>query len=484
MLAAAAASGDMDTCRTCTRAAGGPGVTIEVIAAAAASGNLPLCQWLLSRRQGQGPMASRGEEDFNVALEAAGSAAMHGHLHVCEWALGEVHKCDDSRNFGMVLKMLGLGGPAGEVEGADEEGQPTGAAAAPAVVMVGVAAGAAAKGHVSLLRWVVPMLVVRLGQEGREAVRKGQHAVRKLVRQRVNTIIRALRSVLRRTVEAPVGSVSYTDMVWLREQLAAAAEAATSPGEVAAALEAEGWTAWDVVAAVVGESAEAVLVEAGGGTAGGGGGAGALRGLGAGEAGRRLRLRVRWRPEHSGSEARGSAAAPASAAGSGGVGASQQGRLAGGGGVGRSASAAADPVTRAEVAALKGNVRKLEALRAAGHLAGRLAALAEVGARRGHVSVVDWALRMMCHIPPALGEPMEQTCTEVVAVKTILTEGLMEAAASSGSTELVRWLRERGCPWGPGAFAAAAEAGCVELLELMAEGGCPMGVSGGRCGWG
>jgi hypothetical protein len=53
---------------------------------------------------------------------------------------------------------------------------------------------------------------------------------------------------------------------------------------------------------------------------------------------------------------------------------------------------------------------------------------------------------------------------------------LTHFAAKSGSIEVVRWARERGCPWADDTFEGAASSGKVALLEMLVAEGCPMEV--------
>ncbi|KXZ48773.1 hypothetical protein GPECTOR_25g357 [Gonium pectorale] len=87
--------------------------------------------------------------------------------------------------------------------------------------------------------------------------------------------------------------------------------------------------------------------------------------------------------------------------------------------------------------------------------AGRVALWA---AAHGRLPVLEWAAEQ-------LGASMQSA-------------DLMCLASSSGSVEMMAWLRERGCPWGPGAFAAAAGAGSEAVLEWLVERGCPMPIDG------
>ncbi|KXZ49693.1 hypothetical protein GPECTOR_20g550 [Gonium pectorale] len=66
-----------------------------------------------------------------------------------------------------------------------------------------------------------------------------------------------------------------------------------------------------------------------------------------------------------------------------------------------------------------------------------------------------------------------------------LDEKLFAAAAESGSVELLAWLRERSCPWDGCAYQGAAGSGCEAALEWLAERGCPLtelGVPRGPAG--
>ncbi|GFR41069.1 hypothetical protein Agub_g1709 [Astrephomene gubernaculifera] len=75
-------------------------------------------------------------------------------------------------------------------------------------------------------------------------------------------------------------------------------------------------------------------------------------------------------------------------------------------------------------------------------------------AREGHLHVVVWLVE-------TLGAAL-QLGTEVFS-----------DAAYSGNLELLRWLRERGCPWDADAIAEAARSGCDEALEWLVEQVCP-----------
>ncbi|KXZ48828.1 hypothetical protein GPECTOR_25g413 [Gonium pectorale] len=86
------------------------------------------------------------------------------------------------------------------------------------------------------------------------------------------------------------------------------------------------------------------------------------------------------------------------------------------------------------------------------------ARVARSAARLGHLAALVWAAE-------ELGAPLQ-------------TAELMDAAAASGSVEMMAWLRERGCPWGLETFGKAAGSGCEASLVWLAERGCPMPRNG------
>ncbi|GLC75306.1 hypothetical protein PLESTF_001620400 [Pleodorina starrii] len=83
--------------------------------------------------------------------------------------------------------------------------------------------------------------------------------------------------------------------------------------------------------------------------------------------------------------------------------------------------------------------------------------------RTGNLAVVRWVAERLGQQGPG---------------QWLLSADLFCAGASSGSREVLEWLRERGCPWGADTFAAAAAAGSEEQLEWLAERGCPLGGDG------
>ncbi|KXZ45260.1 hypothetical protein GPECTOR_56g356 [Gonium pectorale] len=108
----------------------------------------------------------------------------------------------------------------------------------------------------------------------------------------------------------------------------------------------------------------------------------------------------------------------------------------------------------ASEAAACGHLHVLQALHAA-ELGFHAGCAAGPAASRGHLHVVVWLVE-------TFGLELQQGGE------------LFEAAAGSGSVELMAWLRERGCPWDSRAVTAAARSGCVAALEWLAERGCPM----------
>ncbi|KXZ49623.1 hypothetical protein GPECTOR_20g480 [Gonium pectorale] len=109
----------------------------------------------------------------------------------------------------------------------------------------------------------------------------------------------------------------------------------------------------------------------------------------------------------------------------------------------------------AEAAARGGHLAALQVLWSArGEAKWRQASLAAAG--RGHLHVLAWLI-------------------ETVRARAVRLDGkLFRWAASSGSVELMAWLRERGCVWGDKALVAAAESGCEEAVEWLVERGCPL----------
>ena len=54
-----------------------------------------------------------------------------------------------------------------------------------------------------------------------------------------------------------------------------------------------------------------------------------------------------------------------------------------------------------------------------------------------------------------------------------LTLLFMRQAAENGHLEVLRWLRENGCPWDFTTCSSAAKNGHLEVLQWACENGCP-----------
>ncbi|GFR42437.1 hypothetical protein Agub_g3342, partial [Astrephomene gubernaculifera] len=100
-------------------------------------------------------------------------------------------------------------------------------------------------------------------------------------------------------------------------------------------------------------------------------------------------------------------------------------------------------------------------------------------ARSGHLTCLQW-LHTHFHIsleaapnPAAGGGHLELVSWLVEEAGANLTAEMFSYAALSGNLELLRWLRQRGCPWDDHVLSCAAESGCGEALEWLVEQGCP-----------
>ncbi|KXZ54109.1 hypothetical protein GPECTOR_5g211 [Gonium pectorale] len=105
----------------------------------------------------------------------------------------------------------------------------------------------------------------------------------------------------------------------------------------------------------------------------------------------------------------------------------------------------------------KGQLETLQALRADGWPMDA-ASCAFAAARAGHLHVLAW---------------LAEACGRHGALLCGRGE-LLEAAAESGSVELLAWLRARGCGWGGEELTSAAEAGCGAAVEWLVAQGCPV----------
>ncbi len=112
-------------------------------------------------------------------------------------------------------------------------------------------------------------------------------------------------------------------------------------------------------------------------------------------------------------------------------------------------------------AAGKGDVEIMSELKKLGE---KLTSEAAVrAARNGHLNALQWMAG------PEAGLEGEAA---LLAAQPCLTYH----AAWSGSRAVMRWARERGCPWADRTFKYAAASGNTALLEMLAAEGCPMQV--------
>ncbi|EFJ40917.1 hypothetical protein VOLCADRAFT_99162 [Volvox carteri f. nagariensis] len=120
----------------------------------------------------------------------------------------------------------------------------------------------------------------------------------------------------------------------------------------------------------------------------------------------------------------------------------------------------------ASQAAEHGDVEFLNQVLALGHTLH--VELVKAAARGGHLHVLQW-----------MAGPQGERYGGLQALRQALASpDLAEVAASSGSVEVMAWLRCRGCPWNKWVFVAGAGAGSLRLLQWLAAWGCPMGSLG------
>ncbi|GLC39390.1 hypothetical protein PLESTM_000891500 [Pleodorina starrii] len=133
------------------------------------------------------------------------------------------------------------------------------------------------------------------------------------------------------------------------------------------------------------------------------------------------------------------------------------------------------------VAVGEGHLPMLHMLEARGHLPDP--GMLRAALRSGRLAVVRWVSERLERLDAGLGQHQQhqqqrpqQRQRQPLGLG--LSPELFSAGASSGSVEVLEWLRGRGCPWDARTFAAAAGAGSEEALEWLAERGCPMGDDG------
>ncbi|KXZ48839.1 hypothetical protein GPECTOR_25g424 [Gonium pectorale] len=108
--------------------------------------------------------------------------------------------------------------------------------------------------------------------------------------------------------------------------------------------------------------------------------------------------------------------------------------------------------------------------------------LLEVAQDRCDLEVLRWLRQRGCPIDGAevalsaarLGQLAVLVWAAEELGASMQSAALMDAAAASGCVEVMAWLRECGCPWSEGTFAEAARSGCVAALQWLAERGCPL----------
>ncbi len=71
----------------------------------------------------------------------------------------------------------------------------------------------------------------------------------------------------------------------------------------------------------------------------------------------------------------------------------------------------------------------------------------------GSITMLQWAIANGC--------------------RTILTSGLLNSTVTSGNLEVVKWLRERGCPWNESACTYAVWNNHIDILKWLRQQGCP-----------
>ncbi|KXZ45011.1 hypothetical protein GPECTOR_59g618 [Gonium pectorale] len=126
-------------------------------------------------------------------------------------------------------------------------------------------------------------------------------------------------------------------------------------------------------------------------------------------------------------------------------------------------TASSDQRTVIGGAAGGGHLVVLQALHAAGWPIGtatNCALAARLAASHGHLHVLAWLV--------------ETFGAEAVG----MGPDLLEAAAESGSVELMAWLRERGCGWDADCYYGAIVSGCEEAVGWLVAQGCPVEESG------
>ena len=90
---------------------------------------------------------------------------------------------------------------------------------------------------------------------------------------------------------------------------------------------------------------------------------------------------------------------------------------------------------------------------------------------------VQWAVDRGCPVDAALAKSLA-LAGSVPALKKAVelgapTDNLCFYAAKGGHLEVLKWLRENGCPWDSCTCYSAAKGGHLEVLKWLRENGCP-----------
>ena len=99
----------------------------------------------------------------------------------------------------------------------------------------------------------------------------------------------------------------------------------------------------------------------------------------------------------------------------------------------------------------------------------------EVAARRGHLPIVEYAMRNGCHVNDKRACAAAAQSGNLEMLQTMRGWGFewdketCEAAAQHGHLEVLKWAREEGCRWDQTTGAYAARQGHIHVLEWLAQ---------------
>jgi hypothetical protein len=90
---------------------------------------------------------------------------------------------------------------------------------------------------------------------------------------------------------------------------------------------------------------------------------------------------------------------------------------------------------------------------------------------------VQWAVDRGCPVDAALAKSLAFGGSVPALKKAVEmgapTDNLCFYAAKGGHLELLKWAREKGCPWDSDTCAYAAKGGHLEVLKWARQNGCP-----------